>query len=437
VGTSIFFFGAEKLSFSTAIDFCKEIYIGHSNIKTMSPQLEPTGVNAENGWIEFFEKAFDALKVKFREIHPFDEDGEVSPNILALRDAIFKLPCPVRVIELRFDETKFTHVKDGIGHLLRYDLSRMDEKQIEDYGVVNVENREALKAVLIDKFGFSESDITSFISDFKTVGMWDGENSDYYIHFAHYDIRRNFDEYLHELLMIFLYNLGTHLIQKFKKEFDFNALYDLKEDKVFPFEEIVKKEPILDNLSGKPTIEDLQKGICAIQLIPTVPEEVQRIFKAAKDLYVFGFFRYYFFTISQHYTYLAIESAIRHRYNQWLGEKAVLTCNYKKKNLRHEMFNPTYHGIFDFCRQNKYKNQGWNYHKLKVNGEAFPWKMDLLLNWLVEKNIQTKWQRNRLKLAIYLRNSLSHLEFVSISFPTTTVLELGAESINNLYHQNA
>lgn len=159
---------------------------------------------------------------------------------------------------------------------------------------------------------------------------------------------------------------------------------------------------------------------------------MQRIFKAAKDLYVFGFFRYYFFTISNHYAFLAIESAIRHRYNQWLGEKAVLTCEtgylfwlrsyykqylndgdandklknefkdkkhvlsrkakvsqiddkhweivddrtryriedtgtqlniYKNGNLRHEMFNPSWHRISRFCQQNN--DQGWkNYRGL-------------------------------------------------------------------------
>ena len=112
-----------------------------------------------------------------------------------------------------------------------------------------------------------------------------------------------------------------------------------------------------------------------------MPEEVKRIFKAAKDLYVFGYFRWYFFTISNHYAYLAIESAIRHRYIQWLGEKVVLT-SMKGGHLRHEMIKPSYERIIDFCKQNK--KQGWNYRALKVNGEDFPWKMELLLDCLLK-----------------------------------------------------
>lgn len=387
-------------------------------------------MNAENGWDEFFDKVFNALKVKFKEIYPFKEDGEVSPDIVALRDAIFKLPCPVKVLELRFGEAKFAHVKERLGILLRYDLSRIGEKQIEDYGVVDVENIDVLKSVLIDKFGFSESTVADFVSDFKTTGIW-GHELDYYIHFAHYDIRRYFDKYLSGLRQIFLYDLSSQLIQKFKRENDFNFLYNLKEDKVLSWEVFTNRDPALNNLSRKPTVEDLQKDICDIQLIPTVPEEVKKIFKAAKDLYIFGYFRWYFFTISEHYANLAIESAVRHRYNQWLGEKAVLTC--KKCNLSQEMTKPSYEKISDFCRQNK--KQGWNFRKLKANGENFPWNMTLLLNWLLRKDVQTKWQRDRLKSAIDARNALSHLESVKMRWIGTTELKRVSVLINNLYHQ--
>jgi hypothetical protein len=387
-------------------------------------------MNTDNGWNEFFNKVFNALRVKFEEIHPFKEDGEVSPDVVALRDAIFKLSCPVKVLELRFDTTKFAQVRDGIGHILRYDLSRIGEMQVEDYGVIDVKNIDVLKSVLIDKFGFSESTVAEFVSDFKTIS-WTPEKLDYYTHFTQYNIRRHFDKYLSELLQIFLYDIRIQLIQKFKRENDFNSLYNLKEDKVLPWEVFTNRDPILNALSRKPTVEDLQKDICDIQLIPTVPEEVKRIFKAAKDLYVFGYFRWYFFTISEHYANLAIESAIRHRYNQWLGEKVVLTC--KGGDLSHEMIKPSYEGIIEFCKQNK--KQGWNYNKLKVNGKNFPWRMTDLLDWLLKNGIQTKWQIDQLKFAIDARNDLSHLESVKIRYIGTTELKHVSELINKLYHQ--
>ena len=388
-------------------------------------------MNTENGWNEFFNEVFDELRNKFKEIYSFKDDGKVSPDIVALRDAIFKLPCPVKVLELRFNKAQFVHIKDGIGHILRYDLSRIGEKQIEDCGVIDVENINILKSVLIDKFYFPENIVVEFISSFKHEGIWEPE-LDYYIHFAQYDIKRHFEKYLFELLEIFLSNIETQLIKKFKREIDFNSLYNLQEDKVLPWEVFTTREPILDTHYGRPTVEDLQKDICAIQLIPTVPDEVKNIFEAAKELYVFGYFRWYFFTISNHYSYLAIESAVKHRFNQWLGDKVVLTC--KKSNLSQEMIKPSYERISSFCRQKR--KEGCNCSKLKVRGEDFPGNMPLLLDWLVKKGIQTEWQRDRLKLAIDMRNTLSHLESVSILWPNPSGLKIVAEQINTLYHQN-
>ena len=387
-------------------------------------------MNTDNGWNEFFNKVFNALRVKFKEIHPFEEDDEVSPDVVALGDAIFKLPCLVKVLELRFDTAKFAQVKDGVGHILRYDLSRIGEMQVEDYGVIDVKNIDVLKSALMDKFGFSESTVAEFVSDFKTIG-WTPEKLDYYTHFTQYNIRRHFDKYLSELLQIFLYDIRIQLIQKFKRENDFNSLYNLKEDKVLPWEVFTNRDPILNALSRTPTVEDLQKDICDIQLIPIVPEEVKKVFKAAKDLYVFGYFRWYFFTISEHYAHLAIESAIKHRYNQWMGEKVVLTC--KKGNLSHEMIKPSREGIFDFCKQNK--KQGWNRYKLEVNGENFPVGMEDLWDWLLKNGIQTKWQIDQLKFAIDTRDALSHLESVPMRWIDTTRLKRASVLINNLYHQ--
>ena len=393
-------------------------------------------MNTDNGWNEFFNEVFEALRVKFKEIHPFEEDGEVSPDVVALRDAIFKLPCLVKVLELRFDTAKFAQVKDGVGHILRYDLSRIGEMQVEDYGVIDVKNIDVLKSVLIDKFGFSESTVVEFVSDFKTIG-WTPERLDYYTHFTQYNIRRYFDKYLSELLQIFLYDIRIQLIQKFKRENDFNSLYNLKEDKVLPWEVFTNRDPILNALSRTPTVEDLQKDICDIQLIPTVPEEVKKVFKAAKDLYVFGYFRWYFFTISTHYAHLAIESAIKHKYTQYLGEKVVLTC--KEGNLSHEI-KPSYERIQGFCEQHKEqswicKKPVWNCNKIKVNGEDFPRNMARLLNWLLKNGIQTKWQIDQLKSAIDTRNALSHLESVPIKWIGTTELKRASVLINNLYHQ--
>lgn len=90
----------------------------------------------------------------------------------------------------------------------------------------------------------------------------------------------------------------------------------LKKDKTFDAFVKIDKE-------GKSTsieLEDLQQHVASMVLDPKVPDEVKRVFKAAKDLYLFGYFRYYFFTISNHYAFLSLESALRNKYNEVFGK---------------------------------------------------------------------------------------------------------------------
>ena len=223
----------------------------------------------------------------------------------------------------------------------------------------------------------------------------------------------------------------TPFVRKFRKdEIDWNSEYDLKNDPILPISEIIKRDPTMDAFVGLRTIENVQGAISDIQLIPVVPEQVKRVFDRAKELFIFGYFRYNFFTISNHYAFLALESAIMNRYVQSLGDKPLLTDK-KRKDLRFEMTSPSYRRIWDFCENNK--RQGWNAHRLNVNGEPFPWKSSLLLDWLVEKHILRKWEKELFRAGIYLRNSLSHLEQASVFTPNSGTLKRVADDINKLF----
>lgn len=93
-------------------------------------------------------------------------------------------------------------------------------------------------------------------------------------------------------------------------------------------QKILKKDPITGSFvkldkNGEfknLRLEDLQKHISSLGLNKKVPDEVRRIFEAAKDLYLFGYFRYYFFTIASHYVFLSLESALRNRYIELFGK---------------------------------------------------------------------------------------------------------------------
>ena len=90
----------------------------------------------------------------------------------------------------------------------------------------------------------------------------------------------------------------------------------LKKDKVFDAFVKINKE----GKSKSIDLEDLQQHISTIVLSSKIPEEVKQVFNGAKDLYLFGYYRYYFFTISNHYAFLSLESALRNKYNQLFGE---------------------------------------------------------------------------------------------------------------------
>lgn len=129
----------------------------------------------------------------------------------------------------------------------------------------------------------------------------------------------------------------------------------------------------------------MQESICSIQLIPNVPKEVKKVFNAAKRLHIFGYFEYYFFTISQHYAFLALESALRNKYSDIYGRP--------KK----------------FVRLNE------------------------IIKKLVEKEIIPKGEAKIYDAGRYLRNALSHLEKASIMTPNSCILEKIAYQINQIY----
>jgi hypothetical protein len=385
-------------------------------------------------WKDFFEDVFKRVKDRFNQSYPLFDEDEASPMLLALRDAVFSLPCAVKVLEVRVDTEKFNHLKDEVCQLIGYNFSKLRKVSVEYLGIIQANEKEKLGNILFQKLGFEKKDAEAFAESFsqelRTTGAFDPSKPDLYLQFTFYNILKRIEAYTKELFEILALDF-TPFVRKFRKdEIDWNSEYGLKSDPILPLSEIIKRDPIMDGFIGLRTIDEVQGAISDIQLIPTVPEQVKRVFDRAKDLFIFGYFRYNFFTISNHYAYLALESAIKHRYVRSLGDKAILTDG-RRKDLRFEMTSPSYQRIWDFCKTNKI--QGWKVRRLNVNGEPFPWSSSLLLDWLVEKHILRRWNRELFRAGILLRNSLSHLEKMSILMPNSRVLRRVADDINNLF----
>lgn len=164
-------------------------------------------------------------------------------------------------------------------------------------------------------------------------------------------------------------------------------------ESILSLSEITKKDetfPFVTIKDGKPreiTIEDLQKDVAKIQLNSRVPEPTKKVFTVCKKLYVFGYFYYPFFTVSQHYAFLTLESAMRNKYIELLG-----------------------------------KNRKKEYYRLPT-----------ILQGLIEAKVIPKEKEELYDVGGKMRNLLSHLTKMPTLLPSAAILKRVAEMINALY----
>lgn len=208
-------------------------------------------------------------------------------------------------------------------------------------------------------------------------------------------------------------------------------------DPILPFSEITKIDTTLGKIRAKVTIEDLQRDIATVQLIPETTENIKHLFKIAKDLYIYGYFKYAFSKVSNHYASLALEVAIKTRYVKSLGEEVVITYEERERVLN----NPTWWDIDEsFSCEFREEKKGMyvkrrrrrDMKKFKVNGQKFQATMWQLLNWVVENEIINEQQRKELEGLIHLRNIYSHPEYQRIKVPNSRTLDRVADYINIL-----
>jgi len=354
---------------------------------------EREGMGLEKEYSTYFSEFFENVKEEYMESIGFREADELSSRELAFRDAITSLPGPVKVVRLKIDTKKNKDAENDVYHLIAYDFSNFGESSVRYYGEIDLDEIEKHVGLLKD-FNLDEQKIEELRS-FKLIGYGD-PNCWYWVWIIPYDILENSKEYVRDFIysinsfwMIF----GDKILQKFDRKIDYNSKYGLKSDPALPLSELSKKDKIFSSFvkvdeygrSRGITIEDLQKSICGIHLIPSVPKEVKKVFGAAKKLYIFGYFEYYFFTISQHYAYLALESAMRNRYSEIYG------------------------------KPNKFIS------------------LDRIIEKLADKGIIPKGEVKTYDAGRYFRNALSHLTDPPIRLPGPNILERVAYQINQIY----
>jgi hypothetical protein len=306
----------------------------------------------------------------------------------------------------------------------------LPSKQLTFHGTCDIEDLRGYSTLLAERFGLDEEDYyRDSIRNLSFPGCWTLDSLEI-VDFIPFDIREHpavYGKYLADSLFM---SHGQRLIHQFKKEIDFNALYDLKPDPVLPLEEwtrIDSRTALFVNMwDGKPpAFEERQSAVCDIKLIPKVSEDIQITFQRAKDAYVLGYFRYDFFTVAVHYASLALEAAIKARWSASLPQKVILSHG---SDPTEEMPFPSHTKISKLKRM-----KGWR-GKVCVDGVPFPSFTNELLDWLKYEKIVSAWERKCLSNGLAMRNELSHVEHSSTDTPSSDKLRFLANQINKLFH---
>src|SRR6266478_1385462 len=380
------------------------------------------------------------LREDFHSSYSFKDDGDVSPSIVALRDAFYMFPVSVDVLLIDVGS------KQPAGHygtivmganfsmgpiwtLIAHHTADVSNKEVRFHGTRNLADLGSYLPLLADSFGLDDESYGESIGTLLFSGCWTSDSEEI-VDFVPYDIRKFPTEYGTYLANNLFMSHTKGLIRRFKKEHDFNALYGLAEEPILPLEEWTKIDPttaLFVKLSdGKPlTIEERQKSVSDIQLIPKVPEDVRLTFRRAKDAYILGYFRYDFFTVALHYASLALEAAVKARWSASLSKKVRVICG----NDTVEMHFPSHTKIFELYVKNKWRGQ-----KVFVDGKRFPLSANELLDLLEREKIVTKWERRGLGIGLRMRNELSHVEHSTTDIPSPDKLRFVAGLVNKLFH---
>jgi hypothetical protein len=373
-------------------------------------------------WELFFRSVADHLKALASKQWPQEADGS-GANVWVSMHRLFNA-FPLAVDVLLMDTTGIaTNIKEGnLAAVIRYDFSRPNTLAVRLHGVVPLADLSSHAELVGSLVELDEGNFES-LRELRLRAVYPFP---YFVDIVPYDPRLDPARYALDLLI----QCDPHgeFWKLFSVDRDFNADHDLKPDPVLDEADLLRISRVNEGFFSRDratAIHGIQEAIAHIQLIPQASEHVLRVFQWAKRLYIFGLFEYGFFTVSCHYAYLAVESAVYNRWNAALPSPTTLQYGSDSITV------PTAGrgNISLIC-----KTKGWNERKVKVNGKPYPWKVELAIEQLQQDGMITMWQQKRLRdVWMKLRNIYSHLEFASITGPKAGTLERAAEMINILF----
>ena len=363
------------------------------------------------------------LKRILKATSPLSRDADRTPDALAFQDFILEFPFPTQIMLVEAGTDSATTMKRTFT-LVRFDLAQPKSSAANFHGSVSAVDAAGSSEVLGKYFGVQHIGLIQRLNAFNAVET----AGSYFTQFVPFNISKDIDRYALQLFG-FLADGFTPYVQKRyrgRHTVDFNERYHLPPDPILSKEELLRPHPFSESMVHVPsgqslTVEDWQSDVADIQLIPQVPADVKSTFDTAKQLYVFGYFQWRFFTVALHYACLAMEAAVKHRWIASLPEKVIVEYS---NSACCEIVRPTHRLLYTHWRKDR---------NITVNGKGFPDSMPDLLHSLKQKKIIAPWQEKQIQDCIDERNDLSHLEMATVHTPRPNLLRDVAELTNAMF----
>lgn len=376
-------------------------------------------------WDILFTNSFEFAKKDLTNYYSKKPD-EITPKEQTILTGLSKLPFPVGIIDISVDNKKYPHLEDDIIQLIHYDLEKMGMKQTTYFGKIS-SNKDELTNVLVQYFKIDKNDSNQIADDitinFEYTGFFPSRTSR--IRFTRYNIKNNPKRFYDDFRHLFITDFNEYFMAQYDTEVkvDFNLRYKLKSDTVLSDIDL-----LVPDVRTSLSLEKLQEIVSDMQFSPHVPKSIQEEFQRAKDLFVFCYFKYEFYTLSVRSALFSHESAMKLRYIQSLGNKAIIKHN---SEILQKYTDPSYHDISNSVRQ-LMRQKGWKLKHITVNDKKFPLTMKNIMNWLIENGIP-KWKFQMYHAGNYLRNSMAHTEQQIILSPSSTILHNIVYDINEIF----
>jgi hypothetical protein len=389
--------------------------------------LMPTTIPTKEDVALALDRVADSMRLQMPTFVKLGQDGSGPARMLARRDVFGAFPAPSDVLFIDANGLSDGSQAAPSWTLVRFDLSRPGINEVNFIGRTATQELPSLRKMLTEHFGIEDSSLETLPSP-RLISSW---NEKHYVFLSPHDILSQPEQYGQELGRCV--GIDSNLAAYFSKPSDFNVRYGLSPDLILSTPELLKLNADAEMSPSSPrrlSLQQLQENISDIQLIPQVTDSVKEVINRAKKLYVYGFFEYGFFTVSQHYAYAALEAALHARWSQSLPRPSKLKYQ-KNKTTSTEVFTErTAHvEIKEYCR-----TQNWKVQKVLVNGRFFPYTAGMLLGWLRQDKSITEWQEYIFdKSYLPLRNSMSHMEQCSTWMSDSGVLRRAVEAINVLF----